>query len=105
MSGARVDLISGTGGQATAPTEDLNGNVVDSGPDSTLSVAFAQTAGPGSVSGLGSHAASSGVATDTVTSVCVMSVLMCACFVEIAPVPVRAALVDPMSLTVVHAEA
>ena len=51
----------------TATIEDADGATVTTGPDSTLSVSFATTGGPGTVTGLGSATASNGVATTIVT--------------------------------------
>ena len=51
----------------TATIQDANGNTVTSGPNGTLSVTFAKTAGTGTVTGLGSTNAVGGIATLTVT--------------------------------------
>jgi N-acetylneuraminic acid mutarotase len=67
VSGATTNLASGTTRVLTATIQDANGNTVTTGADSTLSVTFAQTAGAGSVTGLGSSTAAAGVATLTVT--------------------------------------
>src|SRR5207245_8766134 len=61
-----ADLTSGTTRLVTATIYDLNDNLVDSGPDATLVVTFAKDAGAGNVSGLGTQAATAGVATKTV---------------------------------------
>jgi hypothetical protein len=67
LSGSTSGLASGATRILTATIEDSAGNTVTSGADSGISVAFAQTAGPGSVTGTGAASASAGVATDTVT--------------------------------------
>jgi hypothetical protein len=67
LSGSTGNLTSGATRVLTATIQDANGNTVTSGPNSTLSVTFAQTTGTGSVTGLGSVNASSGVANITVT--------------------------------------
>ncbi len=53
----------------TATIQDANGNTVTTGADSTKNVMFSQTAGTGSVSGLGNVNAVGGVAQVTVTGV------------------------------------
>src|SRR5436190_1183438 len=66
LTGSPADLISGQTRILTATIYDLNNNVVTSGPDSTLSIAFAKTnIGGGSVTGTGSASAVAGVATKT----------------------------------------
>src|SRR5436190_1936842 len=67
LSGSTGNLASGSTRVLTATIQDGNGNTVTSGPNSTLSVTFAKTAGTGSVTGLGSTNAVAGVATITVT--------------------------------------
>src|SRR5438477_11674917 len=67
LSGSTGNLASGSTRVLTATIQDGNGNTVTSGPNSTLSVTFAKTAGAGTVTGLGSTNAVSGVATLTVT--------------------------------------
>src|SRR5205823_3146729 len=61
------DLAAGATRQLTATIQDVNGNTITTGADSTLSVTYAKTAGIGTVTGLGSATASAGVATLTVT--------------------------------------
>ena len=61
-------LLIGKPMTLTAVIEDSSGNPVTAGPDSTVSVVFAQTGGTGTVSGLGSFNAVNGVATDMVTA-------------------------------------
>src|SRR5207244_581002 len=60
-----VSVASGATKTLTAAVEDANNNVVTS--DNSTVVTFAQTAGAGSVTGLGDATASSGVAAVTVT--------------------------------------
>src|SRR6266436_5148693 len=67
LSGSTADLAAGATRQLTATIQDVNGNTITTGADSTLSVTFAKTAGTGTVTGLGSATASGGVATLTVT--------------------------------------
>ncbi len=67
LGGSTANLTSGTTRVLTATIQDVNGITVTAGPDSTLSVTFAKTAGAGSVTGLGSVAAVAGVASLTVT--------------------------------------
>ena len=67
LSGSTTALQSGTTRVLTATIEDAAGNTVSSGADSSDSITFAKSAGAGTVTGLTSVAASSGVATDTVT--------------------------------------
>src|SRR5205823_5914138 len=67
LSGSTADLTAGTTRVLTATIQDVNGNTVTTGSDSSLSVTFAKTAGSGTVTGLGSATASAGVATLTVT--------------------------------------
>src|SRR5436309_408743 len=67
LSGSTADLTAGTTRTLTATIQDVNGNTVTTGSDSSLSVTFAKTAGSGTVTGLGSATASAGVATLTVT--------------------------------------
>ena len=67
LSGATTGLVSGTTRIFTATVEDAAGNTVTSGPDAGASITFAQTTGAGTVTGLGTTAAVSGVATDTIT--------------------------------------
>src|SRR5436309_3050782 len=67
LSGSTADLTAGTRRTLTATIQDVNGNTVTTGSDSSLSVTFAKTAGSGTVTGLGSATASAGVATLTVT--------------------------------------
>src|SRR5207245_5243711 len=67
LSGSTADLAAGATRQLTATIQDINGNTINNGADSTLSVTFAKTAGTGTVTGLGSATASGGVATLTVT--------------------------------------
>src|SRR5205807_375986 len=65
-----IDLTGSTADLASAPTPPLSpyttlfrSNVVNSGPDATLVVTFAKDSGAGNVSGLGTQAATAGVAT------------------------------------------
>jgi len=67
LSGSTGNLTSGATRVLTATIQDANGNTVTSGPNSALSITFAQTSGTGSVTGLDSVNASSGVANITVT--------------------------------------
>src|SRR5207244_10248892 len=67
LSGSTSSLASGSTRVLTATIQDANGNTVTSGPNSTLSVTFAKTAGAGTVTGLGSTNAVAGVAALTVT--------------------------------------
>jgi hypothetical protein len=67
LSGAATSLASGSTRTLTATIEDAGGNTVTTGPDSSLGITFAQTAGSGTVTGTGSSTASAGVATKTVT--------------------------------------
>ena len=67
LSGSTADLAAGATRQLTATIQDVNGNTITTGADSTLSVTFAKTAGTGTITGLGSATASGGVATLTVT--------------------------------------
>src|SRR5262249_19702167 len=60
LSGSGADLTSGSTRVLTATIQDAAGNTITSGPDSTLSVSFGQSAGTGSVSGTGSVAAVAG---------------------------------------------
>src|SRR5207248_1467740 len=60
-----ASVVSGATKTLTAAVEDANNNVVTS--DNSTVVTFAQTAGAGSVTGLGDATASSGVAAVTVT--------------------------------------
>ncbi len=65
LSGSVTDLASGTNRVLTATVKDGAGNTVTW--DNTTTVTFGQTAGAGSVSGLGTASVASGVATKTVT--------------------------------------
>jgi hypothetical protein len=67
LTGTTTDLTSGTGRVLTATIQDFGGNTVTTGADSTVVVNFSQTAGTGSLTGLGTASASGGVATKTVT--------------------------------------
>src|SRR5438477_2406672 len=67
LSGSTSNLASASTRVLTATIQDANGNTVTLGPNSTLSVTFAKTAGTGSVNGLSSTNAAGGVATLTVT--------------------------------------
>src|SRR5882724_5557212 len=67
LSGSTADLAAGATRQLTATIQDVNGNTITTGADSTLSVTFAKSAGTGTVTGLGSATASAGVATLTIT--------------------------------------
>src|SRR5206468_1449288 len=67
LSGSTADLAAGATRQLTATIQDVNGNTITTGADSTLSVTYTKTAGIGTVTGLGSATASAGVATLTVT--------------------------------------
>src|SRR5213080_371600 len=67
LSGSTADLAACATRQLTATIQDVNGNTITTGADSTLSVTFAKTAGTGTVTGLGSATASGGAATLTVT--------------------------------------
>src|SRR5262249_45186631 len=58
----------------TATIQDAVGNTITSGPDSTLSIAFGQSAGTGSVTGSGSVTAVAGVASLTLTGAAVGNV-------------------------------
>src|SRR5439155_1545317 len=91
------DLISGQTRILTATIYDLNNNVVTSGTDSTLSIAFAKTnIGGGSVTGTGSASAVAGVATKTLTGVTAGLVTIGAS---------NGTMSDSLSFTVVHAGA
>lgn len=65
LAGSTADLAAESSRTLTAEIDDAFGNTIDS----TDSVTFAQTAGTGTVSGLGSVSASGGVATKQVTGV------------------------------------
>ena len=67
VTGSTADLASGSNRLVTATVKDAAGNTVTS--DNTTTVTFAQTAGSGSVGGLGTASASAGVATKTVSGV------------------------------------
>jgi hypothetical protein len=67
LSSSGTDLGAGAGETVTATIEDALGNTVTTGADSSRTITFAQTAGPGSVSGLTSAAAVAGVKTITIT--------------------------------------
>ena len=67
LSGSTADLTAGTTRVLTATIQDVNGNTLTTGADSSLSVTFAKSAGTGTVTGLGSATASAGVATLTIT--------------------------------------
>src|SRR5206468_2937439 len=97
LTGSTADLTSGQTRTVTATIYDLNNNVVTSGPDSTLSIAFAKTnIGGGSVTGTGTASAVAGVATKTLTGVTVGLVTIGAGHGRIR---------DSLSFTVVHAAA
>ena len=64
LAGSTANLASGSARSVTTTVEDAFGNPIAS---DTRSVTFTQTAGTGSVSGLGSSNAVAGVATQTVT--------------------------------------
>src|SRR5262249_48752839 len=76
ITSSTTDLTSGSPRQVTAAIEDAAGNTVTT--DNSTSVSFAKTGGTGTVSGLGSATASSGVATDTVTGVLAGSITLTA---------------------------
>jgi hypothetical protein len=65
LTSSTASLAAGSSRTLTAEIDDAFGNRIDS----TASVTFAQTAGTGTVSGLGSVSASGGVATRAVTGV------------------------------------
>ena len=67
MSGSTANLKTAANRTVTATIQDTSGNTVTTGPDATLSVTFSQSAGTGSVTGLGASTAAAGVATKTVT--------------------------------------
>src|SRR5207245_556603 len=75
-SGSTADLTSGTTRLVTATIYDLNDNLVDSDRKSAVEVTFAKDAGAGNVSGLGTQAATAGVATKTVTGTTAGSVTL-----------------------------
>ena len=54
VTGAVTDLTAGVARSLTATVKDAFGNTVTSGPDGSVSVSFGQSAGAGSLSGLGS---------------------------------------------------
>ena len=58
--------VAGNAHTLTATIQDANGNTVTS--DSSTSISFAKTGGPGTVAGLGSATAANGVATKNVTN-------------------------------------
>ena len=62
-----TSFASGATDTLTATIEDAAGNPVTTGPDSTDSITFSQPSGAGSVTGLGSKAATAGVASITIT--------------------------------------
>ena len=74
LSGAVTDLTAGSARSLTATVKDAFGNTVTSGPDGSVSVSFGQSAGAGSLLGLGSVAAVGGVATKSVSGLLVGSV-------------------------------
>ena len=67
LTGSTASLQSGATRTATATIQDVAGNTVTSGADSSASVTFAQPSGAGSVTGLGASTASGGAATKVVT--------------------------------------
>ena len=67
LSGSTANLASGATRVLTATIEDSAGRTVTTGPDSTASVTFARSSGPGTLGGLSGSAATAGVATDTVS--------------------------------------
>ncbi len=93
LSGSTTNLASGTTRTLTATIQDSNGNTVTS---SSASVTFSQMAGTGSVTGLGSTAATNGVATRTVTGNVVGSVTITATATGLA-----AGAVNPITFNVV----
>ena len=100
LSGSTADLASGSTRVLTATIQDANGNTVTSGPNSTLNVTFAKTAGTGTVAGLGSVNAVAGVATLTVTGNAVGPVTITASATGLAP-----GTGNPISFNVVAAAA
>src|SRR5205823_864288 len=85
LSGSTGNLTAGATRVLTATIQDTAGNTITTGPDSTLSVAFAKTAGSGNVSGLTSVTASGGVANITVTGTTAGSVTITASSGALAP--------------------
>src|SRR6185369_16620688 len=67
ITSATTNLSSGAARDITAEIRDANGNLLTG--DNTTSITFSKTSGAGTVAGLGSATASSGVATKTVTGV------------------------------------
>src|SRR4029078_2868894 len=102
LTGSTTDLTSGDTRTITATIRDLNGNVVDSGPDASLSVSFSQS-GTGSVTGTGSATAALGVATKTVTGTLVGSVSIDASATNTALTLITDT--APVTFTVVHGAA
>jgi hypothetical protein len=80
---AAPDVISGSAVDLTVELRDANDNLATSSP---VSVAFGQTAGAGSVAGLGSSAATAGAATRHVTGVTAGPVTIQATAGGLAPV-------------------
>ena len=76
LGGATTGLTSGATRVLTATIQDAAGNTVTT--DSSTVIAFAQTTGAGSVSGLGTATVTNGVATKTVTGVLAGSVTIAA---------------------------
>src|SRR5207248_2294474 len=98
LSGLTTDLTSGATRLLTATIQDAFGNTVTDGTGSTATVAFAKTAGTGTVSGLnGSATAAGGVATDTVTGVLVGPITIHATSGTLAD-----GAGNPISFTIVH---
>src|SRR5438067_3419675 len=100
LSGSTGNLASGSTRVLTATIQDGNGNTVTSGPNSTLSVTFAKTAGAGTVTGLGSTNAVAGVATLTVTGNQLGSVTISASAIGSGG-PLAAGTGNPITFTVV----
>jgi hypothetical protein len=98
LSATAGNLAAGTTRVITATIQDANGNTVSSGPDSALTVDFSQSAGTGSVTGLGSFTATNGVATDTVTGAAAGSVSISAAATAAGG---SIASVSPLTFTVV----
>src|SRR5438067_3019687 len=100
LSGSTSSLASGSTRVLTATIQDANGNTVTSGPNSTLSVMFAKTAGVGTVTGLGSTNAVAGVAALTETANQLGSVTISASAIGSGG-PLAAGTGNPITFTVV----
>jgi len=67
LASEETDLASGTTRELTVTLQDIYGNTVAFGPESSLTVSFVRLTGSGSVSGLGTVNAAVGVANLTIT--------------------------------------